>query len=95
MDNNLDLYFKNSNDFMVRLDIQNNLFFFASPDEISVYQLNYELFSILPLGYIEATNEEFELFTQNTPLGYVSQRISFNENVPSSLLLSQSQFASC
>lgn len=95
MKTNLDLYFKNSIDFMVRLDIKNNLFYLASTDEISIYQLDNELLNILPEGYNVTTEEEFNTFTQNTPVGYVSQRIVFDRNVPLSLLYSQNQFASC
>lgn len=95
METNLDLYFKNSIDFMVRLDIKNNLFYLASSDEISVYQLNNELLNILPEGYNLTTEEEFNSFTQNTPFGYVSQSIVFDRDIPLSLLFSQNQFASC
>lgn len=95
METNLDLFFKNTSDFMVRLDIQNNLFYLASLDEISVYQLTNELLSILSVGYILTTKEEFNTFTENTAVGYVSHKIVFDRNIPLSLLFSQNQFASC
>jgi hypothetical protein len=92
---NMNLCFKDNCDNMVKLDIQNNHFYFASSDEISVYSINSDLINILSPCYTLATEEEFNTFTQNTPFGYVSKGIAFNKNVSASLLLSQSQFASC
>jgi hypothetical protein len=95
MEANLDLFFHSDCDFMVRLDIQNNLFYLASLEEISVYQLTNELLSILSAGYTLTTKEEFELFSQNVPIGYVSNTIVIDRNIPLSLLFSRNQFASC
>jgi hypothetical protein len=95
MGTNLDLFFKDCSDNMVRLDIKNNLFYLASADEISVYQLTNELLGILPEDYLLTTEEDFKIFTQNIPVGYVSHNIIFDRHKPLSLLFSQSQFASC
>jgi hypothetical protein len=95
MATNLDIFFKDNSDNMVRLDIQNNLFYFASLDEISVYPISPDLIEILSPDYTLATAAEFTEFTQNTQMGYVSHNIVFDRNIPLSLLFTQNQFASC
>jgi hypothetical protein len=95
MATNLDLYFKDDCDYMIKLDIKNNLFYLASADDISVYPISGELIEILSISYTLTTEEEYKKFTQNTPVGYVSTNIIFDRNTPLSLLFNQNQFAVC